>query len=213
MIGRITGVAIKRGIDGCCVLDVSGVGYEVFVPLRTLSRLPAPPEPVTLQVHTHVREDMFRLYGFADALDRLAFRVMMGVSGVGPKLALAILNDLSAAEVSAAVAAGDKKRFASVSGIGKKMADRLVLELKDKLPALPAGATVALAPAGPPPNGVAGDVASALVGLGFSRVQAEAAVAKVMSDHGTAPAPRDGASSEDPRPIETLIRQALATLA
>ena len=213
MIGRITGVAIERGIDGCCVLDVSGVGYEVFVPLRTLSRLPAPPEPVTLQVHTHVREDMFRLYGFADALDRLAFRVMMGVSGVGPKLALAILNDLSAAEVSAAVAAGDKKRFTSVSGIGKKMADRLVLELKDKLPALPTGARLTASPAALPPNGVAGEVASALVGLGFTRIQAEAAVAKVMSDHGTAPAPRGGASSEDARPIETLIRQALATLA
>jgi Holliday junction DNA helicase RuvA len=213
VIGRITGVAIERGIDGCCVLDVSGVGYEVFVPLRTISRLPAPPEAVTLQIHTHVREDMLRLYGFADALDRLAFRVMLGVSGVGPKLALAILNDLSAAEVSAAVAASDKKRFASVAGIGKKMADRLVLELKDKLPALPAGGTVAITSAASPPNGVASEVASALVGLGFSRVQAEAAVAKVMSDNGTAPALRGGASSEDPRPIETLIRQALATLA
>src|SRR5688572_32957248 len=108
-------------MDGCCVLDVQGVGYEVFVPLRTLTRLPEPPEPVTLHIHTHVREDMFRLYGFGDALDRLAFRVMLGVTGVGPKLALAILNDLSALEVSAAVAAGDKKRFAAVSGIGKKM--------------------------------------------------------------------------------------------
>jgi holliday junction DNA helicase RuvA len=200
VIGRLTGVAIDRGIDGCCVLDVQGVGYEVFVPLRTLGRLPAPPEPVTLHVHTHVREDMLRLYGFADPLDRLAFRVMLGVSGVGPKLSLAILNDLSAAEVSAAVASGDKKRLASVSGIGKKMADRLVLELKDKLPALPAGAAVAAVPAAPPQNGVAGEVASALIGLGFSRMQAEAAIAKVISD-------------DDPRPIETLIRQALSTLA
>jgi len=200
VIGRLTGVAIDRGIDGCCLLDVAGVGYEVFVPLRTLARMPAPPEPVTLQIHTHVREDMLRLYGFADTLDRVAFRVMMGVSGVGPKLALAILNDLSAAEVSAAVAAGDKKRFTSVPGIGKKMADRLVLELKDKIPALPAGTTIAAASAAPPPNGVASEVASALIGLGFSRVQADAAVAKVIAD-------------EDPRPIETLIRQALATLA
>jgi Holliday junction DNA helicase RuvA len=200
VIGRLTGIAIDRGIDGCCVLDVQGVGYEVFVPLRTLSRLPAPPDPVTLHVHTHAREDTLRLYGFADVLDRLAFRVMMGVSGVGPKLSLAILNDLSAAEVSAAVAAGDKKRFTAISGIGKKMADRLVLELKDKLPALPEGTAVANAAPPPPVNGVAGDVASALVGLGFTRIQAEAAVAKVIAD-------------DDPRPIETLIRQALATLA
>jgi Holliday junction DNA helicase RuvA len=201
VIGRLTGVAIDRGIDGCCVLDVQGVGYEVFVPLRTLSRLPAPPEPVTLHIHTHVREETLRLYGFADVLDRLAFRVMMGVSGVGPKLALAILNDLSAADVSAAVASNDKKRFTSISGIGRKMADRLVLELKDKLPALPAGATVSTAAPPPAPvHGVAGEVAAALVGLGFSRVQAEAAVAKVIAD-------------DDARPIETLIRQALATLA
>ena len=200
MIGRLTGVAIDRGIDGCCVLDVQGVGYEVFVPLRTLGRLPAPPEPVTLHIHTHVREETLRLYGFADVLDRLAFRTIMGVSGVGPKLALAILNDLSAAELSAAVASNDKKRFTAIAGIGKKMADRLVLELKDKLPALPAGATVAAVAPAPPTNGVAGEVASALVGLGFSRVQAETAVAKVIAD-------------DDRRPIETLIRQALATLA
>jgi holliday junction DNA helicase RuvA len=200
VIGRLTGVAIDRGIDGCCVLDVQGVGYEVFVPLRTLGRLPAPPDPVTLHIHTHVREETFRLYGFADPLDRSAFRVMLGVSGVGPKLSLAILNDLSAAEVSAAVASGDKKRFTSIAGVGKKMADRLVLELKDKLPALPSGAAVAAAAAPAPIHGVGGEVASALVGLGFSRVQAEAAVAKVIAD-------------DDPRPIETLIRQALATLA
>jgi Holliday junction DNA helicase RuvA len=201
VIGRLTGVAIERGIDGGCVLDVSGVGYEVFVPLRTLSRLPAPPEPITLHIHTHVREETLRLYGFADVLDRLAFRAMMGVSGVGPKLSLAILNDLSAAEVGAAVASNDKKRFTAIPGIGKKMADRLVLELKDKLPALPAGTTVAAATLPPPPvNGVAGEVASALIGLGFSRVQAESAVAKVIAE-------------DDKRPIETLIRNALATLA
>ena len=200
MIGRLTGVAIDRGSDGGCVLDVQGVGYEVFVPLRTLSRLPSPPEPVTLHIHTHVREETLRLYGFADVLDRLAFRTMMGVSGVGPKLALAILNELSASDVSAAIAGNDKKRFTSIAGIGKKMADRLVLELKDKLPALPAGTTVAAVPPAPAVNGVAGEVASALVGLGFTRVQAETAVAKVIAD-------------DDQRPIETLIRQALATLA
>jgi Holliday junction DNA helicase RuvA len=201
VIGRLTGVAIERGFDGCCVLDVQGVGYEVFVPLRTVSRMAAPPEGVTLHVHTHVREDTFRLYGFEDVLDRLAFRTMLGVSGVGPKLALAILNEMSAAEVSHAVLHADKKRFAAVSGIGKKMADRLVLELKGKLDGLPSAADMAAAPAPPPPNGPANDVAAALVALGFSRMQAEAAAAKVISDEN------------DARPIETLIRKALSTLA
>lgn len=201
MIGRLTGVAIERGFDGCCVLDVQGVGYEVFVPLRTLSRLPNPPEAVTLHVHTHVREDTFRLYGFADVLDRMAFREMLAVTGVGPKLAMAILSELSAAEVSAAVATADKKRLGAITGIGKKMADRLVLELKGKLDALPVSADLPARTTADTADGRGSEVAAALVALGFSRVQADAAVAKVVTDQ------------DEARPIETLIRQALATLA
>jgi Holliday junction DNA helicase RuvA len=200
VIGRLTGIAIDKGTDGCCVLDVQGVGYEVFVPLRSLSQLPAPPERVTLHVHTHVREEMFRLYGFQDVLDRAAFREMLGVSGVGPKLAMAILSEMSAGEVATAVTHADKKRFAAVSGIGKKMAERLVLELKDKVDVLAAGelaGAVALLP--PPVLGRAGEVASALVALGFTRAQAEGAAGKVVQ-------------REDERPVETLIRQALAML-
>lgn len=198
MIGRLKGLIIERGADGCCVLDVNGVGYEVFVPLRLLGRL-AQPEPVTLLVHTHVREEMLRLYGFADAEDREAFRAMMGVSGVGPKLAMAILSELSAAEVAAAVARADKKRLSAVSGIGKKMADRLVLELKDKLQEL-GKEGAALPPIADLPKGRAGEVVSALQALGFTRGQAETAAAKVVAE-------------QDARPIETLIRQALSTLA
>lgn len=201
MIGRLSGIAVEREVDGTCVIDVRGVGYEVVVPLRTLGRLPQPPEAVTLHVHTHVREDTFRLYGFADLHDREAFRVMLGVSGVGPKLAMAILSELSAAEVASAVARADKKRLSAISGIGKKMADRLVLELKDKLPETP-GNGFAIAPpaAAVLPPGRAGEVVGALVALGFTRGQAEAAAAKVVAD-------------QDARPIETLIRQALSTLA
>jgi Holliday junction DNA helicase RuvA len=199
VIGRLTGIAIDKGVDGCCVLDVSGVGYEVFVPLRSLSRLPSPPERVTVHVHTHVREEMFRLYGFENTADRSAFRVMLGVSGVGPKLAMAILSEMSAGDVAAAVAHADKKRFAAVSGIGKKMADRLVLELKDKLDDLAGEATSAVVAPMPQVAGRAGEVASALVALGFTRMQAEGAAGKVVQ-------------REDARPVETLIRQALATL-
>jgi holliday junction DNA helicase RuvA len=200
VIGRLTGVAIERGFDGCCVLDVKGVGYEVFVPLRELGRLAQPPAEVTLLVHTHVREDTLRLYGFADAEDREAFRAMLAVSGVGPKLAMAILSELSAGELASAIARADKKRLSSVSGIGKKMADRLVLELKDKLPETPGGAALPAGKLAGLPPGRAGEVVSALQALGFSRGQAEAAADKVVAE-------------EDARPIETLIRQALSTLA
>ncbi len=202
MIGRLTGVALDWGPDGCCVLDVQGVGYEVFVPLRTAARLPSLPNAVTLHVHTHVREEMIRLYGFDSALDRAAFRLMLAVTGVGPRLAMAILSEMTAAEVGAAVARGDKNRLAKVSGIGKKMAERLVLELKDKLPALP-GAPMpgATTPPAVDVPGRAGEVMSALQGLGFTRVQAESAARKVVG-------PEDEAA-----PLEHLIRQALSTLA
>jgi Holliday junction DNA helicase RuvA len=201
VIGRLTGIAIDKGLDGSCVLDVQGVGYEVSVPLRSLPRLPAPPQPVTLHVHTYVREDTLRLYGFESTLDRSAFRAMLGVSGVGPKLALALLGDMEAPEISAAVARKDKKRFAAVSGIGAKMAERLVLELKDKLPeAGSADYPAPLAPSARPVEGRAGEVVGALVGLGFSRPQAEAAVAQVVEP-------------EDARPLESLLRKALSTFA
>jgi Holliday junction DNA helicase RuvA len=201
VIGQLTGIAVDKSLDGNCVLDVHGVGYEVTVPLRSLASLPSPPELVTLHVHTYVREDTLRLYGFPQVHDRAAFRVMLGVSGVGPKLAMAILSDMTAAEISSAVARADKKRLAGVSGIGKKMAERLVLELKDKLPTL---SSTAVAGAFGAPSvsvqGRAGEVAAALTALGFSRAQAEAAAAKVVL-------------ADDVRPLEGLVRQALATLA
>jgi Holliday junction DNA helicase RuvA len=201
VIGRLTGIAIDKGLDGNCVLDVHGVGYELSVPLRSLPRLPAPPSPVTLHVHTYVREDTLRLYGFETALDRAVFRAMLAVNHVGPKLALAILGDMDPAEVSAAVTRQDKKRFAAVSGIGAKMAERLVLELKDKIPEVAsASPSVAFERAPAPLQGRTGEVVGALVGLGFTRMQAEAAVAQVVEP-------------EDTRPFEALLRKALATFA
>jgi Holliday junction DNA helicase RuvA len=199
VIGRLRGILTDKALDGCCVLDVAGVGYEVFVPLRALGRLPVPPEAVTLVVHTHVREEAFRLYGFETSAEREAFRVLLGISGVGPKLAMAILSDMSAGELHRAVAHGDKKRFAAVSGIGKKTAERIVLELKDKLPAVSPQDGAAYAAAPQPIVGRTGEVAAALASLGFSRHQAEIAAARVVAE-------------DDARPVETLIRQALATL-
>jgi Holliday junction DNA helicase RuvA len=205
VIGRLTGIAIDKSLDGHCVLDVHGVGYELSLPLRSVARLPAPPELVTLQVHTYVREDTLRLYGFESVLDRAAFRAMLAVTGVGPKLALAILGDMEALEVSAAIARGDKKRFSAISGIGAKMAERLVLELKDKLPEAPSASfgeaiPAARAAGGANVAGRGGEVVSALVGLGFTRPQAEAAVAQVVEP-------------DEARPVEALLRKALATFA
>ena len=183
--------------DGCCVLDVSGVGYEVFVPLRSLGRMSAS-APTTLHVHTHVREDALVLYGFTNLEDRAAFRVLLGVSNVGPKLAMTVLSDLSASELAQAVARGDRGRLEAISGVGKKTAARLLLELKDKLPSVGVESSVSVEPAAPISDS-ASQVCDALTRLGFSRAQAEAAVAKVNPKQGSAP-------------VETLLRQALATL-
>jgi holliday junction DNA helicase RuvA len=201
VIGRLSGVVVEHAADGSCVLDINGVGYEVFVPLRSRTRLTVS-ERALLYVHTHVREEALTLFGFVDTEDREAFRTLMGVSGVGPKLALIVLSELSAVELALTIARGDKRRLEAISGVGKKIAARLMLELKDKLPTVsvselhtdtPIKIVAALA------TDAASQACEALTQLGFSRAQAEAAVAKV--------------SRPDPSaPLEQLVRQALATL-
>lgn len=209
MIGRLTGLVVERdALHGGCILDVQGVGYEVFVPLRSLTQLPPPPEPTMLHVHTHVREEALVLYGFQSTDDRSLFRALTGVSGVGPKLAMAILSDMSGEVLCTAVAQGDKKRFAAVSGVGAKLAARLTLELRDKVPQpgqtrSDMGAIATVVPvAGPPsvPGTPAGEVLQALMTLGFPRAQAEAAVSAVVVP-------------DEERPVEDLLRQALSNLA
>lgn len=203
MIGRLQGVVVERDpADGCCVLDVQGVGYEVFVPLRCLRSLPAAPAPVTVHVHTHVREESLTLFGFVDGDDRLAFRALTGVSGVGPKLAMAILGELSAGELGDAVHRGDQKRLHAISGVGKKLAARLLLELKEKVApgahgahgAAP-GAEPAAAPAA---DGNAARTCEVLMQMGFGRGEAERAVGQV------APEPDEA--------VEVVLRKALSVL-
>lgn len=206
MIGRLTGVAIDKGLDGCCVVDVGGVGYEVYVPLRTAGALPAAPAKTTLFVHTHVREEALTLYGFGTLDDRRAFRAMLGVSGVGPRLALAILSEMACAELASTIARGDRKRFSAVAGVGKKTAERLVMELEGKLdPGFGGTADLPGSTAGSPvpEHGRAGELVSALIGLGFSRGEAERAVADTLAKIDTEPEP----------PVEALLRQALSNLA
>ena len=190
---------LEHGPDGSCVLDVSGVGYEVFVPIRSLGQLPIA-ESATLHVHTHVREDALVLYGFMSHDDRAAFRLLLTVSGVGPKLAMTVLSDLSANELALCIGRGERQRLEAISGVGKKTAARLLLELKDKLPT--AGFEPGPLPAAAPRRslGDAGSqVCDALTGLGFTRAQAEGAVMKL-----------DVANQNVP--VEQLLRQALATL-
>lgn len=204
MIGRLRGQIVDRGIDGTVVLDVSGVGYEVAVPLGALGRMPTPPEAVTLHVHTHVREDAIALFGFASAEDRAAFRTLMTVSSIGPKLALAILSHLDARGLADAVARQDAGRFKGIPGVGKKTADRLVLELRDKLGFVSAGSSAGAIHSPitmpiPVPSGPLGQVASALVSMGFKPGEAERAVATITP----------GAEG---KAVDVLLREALAAL-
>jgi holliday junction DNA helicase RuvA len=201
MIGRLTGRVVAQDADGLLVLDVAGVGYEVTTPLGTLGRTHADDAGrVTLWVHTHVREEALALYGFSDDGERAAFRVLLGVSNVGPKIAVAVLGALPAPELSRAIARQDLGAMKGIPGVGKRIAERLLLELRDKLPEAPAAASGAVErrDAG---TGSGGDerVRAALVGMGFKQVEADRAVAALGE--------RDPAT-----PLGTLLKDALAHL-
>jgi Holliday junction DNA helicase RuvA len=208
MLGRLTGKVVAQEGDGVLVVDVGGVGYEVAVPLGTLGRVrPDDAGRVTLWVHTHVREDALSLYGFSDETERAAFRALLAVSNVGPKIAIAVLGALPAPELSRTVARQDLTAFKGVPGVGKKIAERLLLELRDKLPAAPTSpAMAAPAVAGRAPADGDERLRSALTGMGFKQGEADRAIAALASRLAGAP----GASAA---PLEELLREALALLA
>jgi len=202
VIGRLSGIVVEQTMDGACILDVNGVGYEVHVPLGALGRLPRAPERVVLHVHTQMREDALTLYGFPSLEDRTAFRTLLGVNGVGPKLALSILSSMSAVELADAINRDDKARFRGVSGVGKKIVERLVLELKDKL-SFTGGGTFVPPPARPAASmfaGPLGVVHGALVQMGYRGGEAELAVQKIQPH-------AEGKQTEE------LLREALSVLA
>jgi Holliday junction DNA helicase RuvA len=209
VIGRLTGRVVSEEPDGTVVVDVGGVGYDVLVPLGTLGRTRADDSGrLTLWVHTHVREDTLALYGFADENERVAFRALLGVSNVGPKIAIAVLGALPAAELSRAVARQDLAAMKGIPGVGKKIAERLLLELRDKLPTL-APAIAAVHPGGVAARGDTGDerLRSALTGMGFKPSEADRAVASLAAAAATATATRGRAAFEE------QLREALALLA
>ena len=197
MIGRLRGRLIEIESDGSLVVDVNGVGYELQAPLGTPGRSSAAiGDEMQLHVHTHVREDALQLYGFATGDERTAFRTLIGISKVGPKLALAVLSALEVGELADAVGTADAGRLTRVPGIGKKTAERMVLELEGKLSTTTPRAT------GGRPSGRVDETSrvlcDSLVRMGFKPNDVDRAVANI------------GALD---RPLGELIRDALSALA
>jgi Holliday junction DNA helicase RuvA len=177
------------------VVEACGVGYEVNISIPTFSELPASGSEVALHIHTHVREDVIALYGFLGPTEKQLFERLMTVSGIGAKLAITILSGMAADEMAGAIRGNDVARLTRIPGIGKKTAERMVLELRDKLPAA-TGASTATVPA---LSAMEEDVLSALVNLGYQRAAAEKALASAgKNDKG--------------RSFDALFREALAVL-
>ena len=178
MIAQIHGRLLRKGPQEA-IVDVGGVGYRLTIPLSTFYRVGEPGAEVTLLTHTHVREDTLALFGFLTAVEQALFERLIAVSGVGPKLAVSVLSGIEAPELVAALRSGDVARLTRIPGVGKKTAERLVVELKDKMKDLPS-AEVQPAPTSP----AADDIVSALVHLGYSRPEAERGVERVFREHG-----------------------------
>lgn len=204
MIGKLRGV-VDSYSDDTVVLDVHGVGYLVHCSARTLQSLPSPGEAATISIETWVREDQIRLYGFASDLEREWFRILTGVQGVGARVALAILGTLKVSDLANAIALGDKAAIARTPGVGPKLAQRLVLELKDKAPAFasvdPAMVKLQDDLSERRASTPVSEAVSALVNLGYGEIQASGAIAAAVRSAG------DGATTE------TLIRHGLKELA
>jgi len=202
VIGRLSGTIEHREADGSVIVDVNGVGYEVFLPPGAIARLGSEPgEAVTLQIHTHVREDAMTLFGFATPEDRAAFRALLKVSSIGPKLALAIIGVMNASELQDAIARQDKTAFRGITGVGKKTVERILVDLQDKLDFAPTGRTgVRLRAVQSAGSSVEDRVVGALVQMGYKRSEAETAVGSIM-----------GASGDEN--VEGLLRAALSALA
>ncbi len=187
MIGKLKGL-VDEIADDHCVVDVSGVGYVAFCSGRTLASLPGPGEAVTLFIETYVREDMIRLYGFRTHLEREWFRLLQSVQSVGAKVALAVLSTLTPSELANAIALRDITMVSRAPGVGKKVAERIVTELKSKAPAYSGAASGTIGLAQELGEGVApapvADAVSALTNLGYSRDMAASAVAAALKEAG-----------------------------
>jgi holliday junction DNA helicase RuvA len=194
MIARLRGRLLEKAPDQV-VVDVGGVGYQLFVSLHCFSRLPPPGAEVDLRVHTHVREDALQLYGFADEHERALFLLLIQVATIGPRAALAVLSGMEATALEEAIDEGDTRRLLAVPGIGRKKAELLVFQLREKVRLLRSVRAASPARRG----GDGAEAVSALVNLGYKQVEAERAVA--------------GAEQAGAGPLEAVIREALRRLA
>jgi Holliday junction DNA helicase RuvA len=193
MIAHLRGRILEKN-PAHVILEAAGIGYEVAISVPSFSRLPAEGAEVSLYIHTHVREDMLALYGFVRRDEKQLFERLIGVSGIGPKLAMTVLSGIAPEALVTALRSNDLTALTRVPGVGKKTAERMVLELRDKLDGL------AAAPAAPAASQMEDDVISALVNLGYQRSPAEQAAKRAAAKTG------DGAS------FEQLFRQTMALL-
>ncbi|HXY55105.1 MAG TPA: Holliday junction branch migration protein RuvA [Nitrospirota bacterium] len=198
MIASIRGRLRRKGTD-YLIVDVAGIGYQVQVPLSTYYSIPDDGEEVSLHIHTHMREDSLSLFGFLTQEEKEMFLLLIGVSGIGTKLALSILSSLSVPDISLAIQASDDSRLRSIPGIGKKTAARMVLELKDKVKLIAPAAASMQGQTTPAPSGDVEDAVSALVNLGYKRPLAQEALNKI---HQKSPG----------LTVQELIREALQIL-
>lgn len=172
---------LENALPTQAIVEVQGVGYEVFIPLSSYDRLPAAGQPVRILTHLHVREDAHILYGFMTAAERDLFRLLVNhVSGIGPKLALAVLSGMSVSNFKAAVVNADVTSLSKISGLGKKTAERIVLELKDKLGVAAAWEAASGANAPTPEQGQANEAVLALIALGYKQVEAHKTVRELQ---------------------------------
>src|SRR5215471_7671412 len=194
MIAHLRGTLLSKHPNQA-IVDTGGVGYDVVISVPTFSELPAAGEEVALHIHTHVREDALSLYGFLRLAEKHLFEKLIRVSGIGPKLAITILSGMPADEMIGAISGADVARLTRIPGIGKKTAERMILELRDKLPQ----AGPIIAPTAAPISAVEEDVLSALANLGYQRAMAEKALALA-------------AKSGKGGSFDSLFREALAAL-
>jgi Holliday junction DNA helicase RuvA len=196
MIASITGIIASKTLD-TLIIEVGGIGYQVFIPLSTYYHLPEIKSPVSLQIHTYVREDALQLYGFLSVLEKKLFLLLIGVSGVGPKLARNILSGIEVPELLMAIQKGAIERLRLIPGIGPKMAGRLVLELKEKVSSLDEMTEVLLKQES---CTVSDDVLSALINLGYSQREAQKVIDTILKE-----------DAED-QTLEALLKKALQML-
>ena len=196
MIARLSGILLDKS-PPLMVIDVNGVGYEIEAPLGVFAELPENGKPVTILIHHHFSQDSQTLYGFASTAERVVFRKLLKISGIGAKLALAILSGASADELARFVAAGDVAALTRLPGIGKKTAERIIIELRDKLTGLGVGSTAGARPGGAPAaTDPATEAAHALASLGYKPAEVSRMISAVAGEGMDA---------------EAIIRKALQT--